>query len=81
MELKAYKKIAEIRGNMLSTIIQRCRIDHEQKDPIRNEESMEMISSPDKWDYCGILSKVDKSNLELLQYLVTPGQETIKRYK
>jgi hypothetical protein len=80
--LKAYKLLAQLRGQMLS------RIEHEAKNkteyckdkPEKSQELMEYISNPAKWDHCGLLSKEDKKVLETLEYLLNDDAKEIKRY-
>ncbi len=83
MELKAYKLLAQLRGQMLG------KISHEAKNKAeylkdKPEEAqlwMEYISNPAKWDYCGLLSKEDKKVLETIEYLLNDEAKEIIRYK
>lgn len=83
IELKAYKLLAQIRGSMLSKITfeARNRVEYDKDKPEKSQLWMEYISNPDKWDYCGILSKEDKHVLETIEYLLNDDYTEIRRYK
>jgi len=84
MELKAYKKIAEIRQSMLSSIQQRAMgmvAYNKGEKPDDMLKEFEYIANPAKWDYCGLLSKDEKAVLEMLEFLVDDSQKEIRKYK
>lgn len=83
IEIKAYKLLAEIRGNMLSKIQHQARIcvEYKKEKPDELYEWFEYIANPDKWDYCGILKKEDKAVLEVLEYLLNDDEKELIKYK
>lgn len=82
MELKAYKLLAQLRGNILGKIELEARRKFEfSNDPEEHKKVLENISNPAKWDYCGLLNKEDKKVLETLEYLLDDDMTEIRRYK
>lgn len=84
MELKAYKMLAQIRGSMLSSIRQRAmnKVEYGKiEKPEELTDLYEYIANPDKWEYCGLLSKEQKAILETLEYLLNDDQKEPFKYK
>lgn len=83
MELKAYKILAQIQGNMLSWITAKARnrVEYGAKDTTEAQKLCEVISDPLQWDHHGLLDKADKKVLETIEYLLNDEQKEIRRYK
>ncbi len=83
MELKAYKLLAELRGNMLSFIRNeaKTKIVYNSNKPEEMSKLLLHIADPSKWNYCGLLKNEDKKVLETLEYLLNDDDIEIYRYK
>lgn len=82
MELKAWKLLAQIRGRMISTIVNKAqnKVEYCFDTLKEHQELMGYIANPAKWDYCGILNTEDKTQMELLEYLLEDeAKEIYKR--
>lgn len=73
MEEKIYKEISEIRGRIIRSIMHRAHLttEYHKENTEELNKTVAYISDKNKWDYCGILSKVDLAKLELLEKLIS----------
>lgn len=83
MELKAYKLLAELRGELIGNIRHQVRnkVQYSKDDPEDVFKQMEYISNPAKWDYCGLLKKEDMKVLSTLEFLLDDKQEINSPYR
>lgn len=86
MKLKAYKRLAELRGKMFSKILYEARNKTEYAHLDSNTEKeirkwIGAIANPDKWEYFGILSKEDMRELETLEFLLNDDKTEMEKYK
>jgi len=83
IELKAYKLLAKIRGKMLSKIQHEARnkVEFCKDKPEEYQKWIEYIANPEKWDYCGLLKKEEKKELEILEYLLDDNMKEIRIIK
>ncbi|MFA6397972.1 MAG: hypothetical protein WDK96_03985 [Candidatus Paceibacterota bacterium] len=85
IELKIYKRLAEIRGNLLSSILERIHISSNNDAPHPEKQRILIIeiSKPCDWVKNGFITSEEKAELELLKFLIEgeDDQCEIKRYR
>jgi tyrosyl-tRNA synthetase len=83
MELKAYKKLEDLYSSMFWVVMDKIRrcVEYRKDKPDDIYQELLNISNPDKWDYCGVISKEDKAVLEMLEYLLDNTEKNIVKYK
>ncbi|MFA7307587.1 MAG: hypothetical protein WC026_13045 [Hyphomicrobium sp.] len=83
MELKAYKLLADLQGKLLDRITLEAerKAEYCKDKPEESQKWMEYISNPDKWDYCGLMSKEDMKVLDTIEYLLNNDATEIKKRK
>lgn len=84
-ELKIYKRLAEIRGNLLRNILEKVNIsnNNHRSQPDKQRDLIGKIAKPSEWAKNGFITAEEKSELELLKFL-TDGENNqceIKRYR
>lgn len=81
-EIKAYKKISELRGQIIDRLIHeaRTKIQYCKDKPEEILKLAEMISNPDKWEYYGLIKKEDLKVLETLETLTNDNLDEINYY-
>lgn len=81
---KAIQELAKIDRQLLHGILSRVR-NLVEYDHVHTHEDMvktlENIATPEKWDYIGLCSKEEKSNKELLEYLLNDSAKDIVKHK
>ncbi len=84
VELRIYKRLSEIRGKLLFNVFTRIL---ESKDsnasPEKQRELIRQVSKPNEWVKNNFLTQEEKSELELLKFLIVgeDSQCKIKRYQ
>lgn len=84
-ELKIYKRLAEIRGNLLHNILEKVTqsSDNDGMVPDKQRELIRKIAQPCDWAENNFITQEEKAELELLKFL-TEGEDDqceIKRYR
>lgn len=72
-EARAYKRLYELYKSTLQTIVHKANITVEYKSENQKEmnEMMSFIADKQKWEYCGIESKIDGSLIKELEKCLT----------
>lgn len=85
VELKIYKRLAEIRGILLNNILAKINLsnNNHRPSPEKQRDLIGEIAHPGEWVKNGFITQEEKSELELLKFL-TEGENVkceIKRYR
>ncbi len=82
MELKAWKRLAELRDGLNDSFLYKARNSLEYKrEPAEIEEKMETFANPAKWVKSGYISESNAAELHLLEYLLDDDKKEIGKYK
>ncbi len=85
IELKIYKRLAEIRGNLLHNILKRINIsnNNHRPEPDKQRDLIGDIAKPSNWVENGFLTAEEKAELELLKFLIEGENDNseIKKYR
>ena len=79
MELKAWRRLAELRGMALGQIIHRAltEVQYSKDKPERLFEKMGYFANPESWNYDGIMSDIEQAEMRLLEFLLDDERNEI----
>lgn len=81
IELKAWKRLAELRGEALGQVAHQAltKVQYCENKPEELFKQMEYTSNRDSWDFCGILHTVELAEMRLLEYLLDDRETEVRR--